>query len=142
MKSSLALAALAVGALGVGVAGYLIGSQRSDDAGYSPIAAMAQETAPAMSPAPTMEPSAGVSLTDAQQREVEAIIRNYLLANPEIIRDAINELQRKEDAAAQMAQTQAISQNATALFSSPTDVVFGNPDGDVTLVEFFDYNCG
>ena len=49
--------------------------------------------------------------SDDQRSEVEGIIRNYLIANPEIIRDAINELQRKEDAAAQVAQAKAISDN-------------------------------
>jgi protein-disulfide isomerase len=85
---------------------------------------------------------AEVALTEGQQHEVEAIVRNYLIANPEIVRDAIYELQRKEDEAAKAAQTQTIAENSERLFSSPVDVVIGNPNGDVTLVEFFDYNCG
>lgn len=80
--------------------------------------------------------------SDAHRSEIEGIIRNYLMANPEIIRDAIIELQRKESEAAQAAQGQVITDNAALLFNSPRQVVLGNPDGDVTLVEFFDYNCG
>ena len=130
------IVAFAMGALAVGAASYVAGSQTLPSiAGFPIAAAMAQE-APAMSPTPE------ASLTETQQRDVEAIIRNYLIANPEIIRDAINELQRKEDEAAHVAQSQIIIDNSDRLFSSPTDVVFGNPDGDVTLVEFFDYNCG
>ncbi|MEX0853795.1 MAG: DsbA family protein, partial [Bauldia sp.] len=99
----------------------------------------ASETAPM-----TPMPAAGIDvaqLNDSERAEIEGMIRNYLLANPEIIRDAINELQRKEDEAEQIAATKAIADNAEAIFSSPIDVVLGNPDGDVTLVEFFDYNC-
>jgi protein-disulfide isomerase len=80
-------------------------------------------------------------LSDDQRAEVEAIIKNYLIAHPEIIRDAINELQRREDAAAAEQQSKAIAENKSALFDSGRGIVFGNPKGDVTLVEFFDYNC-
>jgi protein-disulfide isomerase len=88
-----------------------------------------------------MTPDSAI-LSDEQQREVEAIIRHYLIANPEIIRDAINELQRKEDEAARAAQASIIQENTDRLFNSPNQAVLGNPKGDVTLVEFFDYNCG
>ena len=91
--------------------------------------------------APTAPASSSAGLTDGQRRDVEATIRNYLIANPEIIRDAINALQEKEDAAAQVAQQDAIKQTADALFNAKEEVVLGNPKGDVTLVEFFDYNC-
>ncbi len=84
---------------------------------------------------------AAVELSPDQRLEVQAMIRNYLIANPEIIRDAINELQIREDAAAQAAQVAAVSGNAALLFNSTRAVVLGNPKGDVTLVEFFDYNC-
>ena len=80
-------------------------------------------------------------LSDDQRSEVEAIIKNYLIAHPEIIRDAINELQRREDAAVAEQQTKAITANKELLFDSSREIVFGNPKGDVTLVEFFDYNC-
>jgi protein-disulfide isomerase len=91
--------------------------------------------------AAAMMAAAGAGLSDDQRAEVEAIIKNYLIAHPEIIRDAINELQRREDAAAAAEQTKAIDDNKQALFDSSREIVFGNPKGDVTLVEFFDYNC-
>lgn len=91
--------------------------------------------------AAAMMSAAGAGLSDDQRAEVEAIIKNYLIAHPEIIRDAINELQRREDAAASAQQSKAIAQNKQLLFDSSREIVFGNPKGDVTLVEFFDYNC-
>jgi len=99
-------------------------------------------TAP-MAPTPPMAtPVPGRNaLSDDQQSQVEAIIRNYLIAHPEIVRDAIDELQRREDAATQAQQTDMIKQSAATLFDSKREVVLGNPKGDVTLVEFFDYRC-
>ncbi len=101
--------------------------------------------APAMTPAPGMTAAPGAmemaDISDSQRTEIEGVIRNYLIANPEIIRDAINELQRKEDDAARVAQSKVITDNAETLFNSANEVVLGNPKGDVTLVEFFDYNC-
>jgi protein-disulfide isomerase len=79
--------------------------------------------------------------SDDQRSEVEGIIRNFLIANPEIVRDAINELQRREDAQAQVAQSKAIADSSDLIFASSRQVVLGNPKGNVTLVEFFDYNC-
>jgi protein-disulfide isomerase len=147
MNARLTVVFAIVAAVVVGVAGYLIGNR----AGAPPltraaIEAMvrgisAAEAAPAMSQPATGAPGAEATLSEQQQREVEDIIRNYLIANPEIIRDAINELQRKEDEAAHMAQTQTIQENSDLIFNSPREVVLGNPKGDVTLVEFFDYNC-
>lgn len=81
-------------------------------------------------------------LTEAEQKQIEEIIRSFLRANPEIVRDAIQALQQKENEAAIQAQVQTIEDNQTALFRSESSAVLGNPNGDVTLVEFFDYNCG
>jgi protein-disulfide isomerase len=77
-----------------------------------------------------------------KRTEIEQIIKEYLLANPEIIRDALNELQRRQQEAEVAAQTKAITDSKDLLFASAGQVVLGNPNGDVTLVEFFDYNCG
>ena len=93
------------------------------------------------------------SFTGAQRGEIEGIIkdfvtsnpefiRDYLIANPEVIRDAIDALQLKQEEADRLAQAAIIDGNRELLFASPRQVVLGNPEGDVTLVEFFDYNCG
>ncbi|MCB1493378.1 MAG: thioredoxin domain-containing protein, partial [Rhodobiaceae bacterium] len=76
------------------------------------------------------------------QAAIEQIVRDYLLKNPEVIRDALAELDRREKAAAVAQQRDAIAAQHAALTSGAEKTVVGNPDGDVTLVEFFDYNCG
>ena len=93
-------------------------------------------------PAAPATPVIGTTgFNDDQRAEIEGIIRGYLIAHPEIIKDAIDELQRRQDVAEQANQSKAIAENTPLLFSSPHQVVLGNPKGDVTLVEFFDYNC-
>ena len=82
------------------------------------------------------------SASEAQLDQVKDTIRSHLIANPEIVRDAIDELQRRQDEEAAQAQVSAITNNKDMLFNSERQVVIGNPDGDTTLVEFFDYNCG
>jgi protein-disulfide isomerase len=101
------------------------------------IPALAEDAAPAAD-----TPIAITQFDGKQQLEIEAIIKDYLMKHPEVIRDAMEELQRKQEAEAAAAQISAIEDNRDALFSSKRQVVLGNPDGDVTLVEFFDYNCG
>ncbi|GLK82639.1 outer membrane protein [Ancylobacter defluvii] len=82
------------------------------------------------------------ALDDVQRKEFESVIRDYLLKNPEVIQEAIGELQKKQAVAADQQRKQAIAQLKPQIFDSPHGVVVGNPKGDVTLVEFFDYNCG
>ena len=81
-------------------------------------------------------------MTGAQRTEIEKIIREYLLKNPEVLQEAIGELEKKQAAADAEKHQAAIKDNAKVLFNSPRQVVLGNPQGDVTFVEFFDYNCG
>jgi protein-disulfide isomerase len=76
------------------------------------------------------------------QDEVERIVREYLLREPEIIMQAIEELQRRRDAQAAATQRERLAGEQEALQADARDPVLGNPDGDVTLVEFFDYRCG
>ncbi|QJE72952.1 DsbA family protein [Aerophototrophica crusticola] len=73
---------------------------------------------------------------------VEQIVREYILAHPEIILEAVQELDKREKQATEQAQADALKANRDKLVASPTSPVGGNPKGDVTLVEFFDYNCG
>lgn len=77
-----------------------------------------------------------------QKAEVEKIVHDYLLTNPEVIRDAIEELDRRQKVAEADSRQRVVTQSADKLFNSPHQAVIGNPAGDVTLVEFFDYNCG
>src|SRR5499433_2859682 len=82
------------------------------------------------------------SFSDAQRGDIETIVRNYLIAHPEVLEEAMNELSKRQAAAEQKKHEASIEQNADTIFNSPRGVVLGNKDGDVTFVEFFDYNCG
>lgn len=70
-----------------------------------------------------------------------AAVREHIIANPDIVRDAILELQRREEQAEARSRQDLIAEHAEEIFRSPRDYVAGNPDGDITIVEFFDYNC-
>lgn len=73
---------------------------------------------------------------------VERIVRDYLLANPEVLVEAMHVLSARNKEASAKAQVEAIRANRAELLERKTSPVGGNPEGDVTLVEFFDYNCG
>jgi protein-disulfide isomerase len=82
------------------------------------------------------------AISETQRGEIERIIRDYLLKNPEVLQEAIAELEKRQSAAEAVKHQSAIKDNAQALFNSERHVVVGNPRGDVNFVEFFDYNCG
>ena len=82
------------------------------------------------------------ALTDPQKKAVEQIVRDFLLTNPEVIQEAIVELERRQQDAQKNAQKTALMSERNTLLHSPRGNVVGNPSGDVTVVEFFDYNCG
>jgi protein-disulfide isomerase len=82
------------------------------------------------------------SFSDAQRSEMEGIIKNYLVAHPEVLEEMSAELSKRQAAADSEKHQAAVKKNADALFNSSRGVVLGNRDGDVTFVEFFDYNCG
>jgi protein-disulfide isomerase len=82
------------------------------------------------------------SFTDTQRSDIEAIVRNYLVAHPEVLEEAMNELTKRQTAAEEQKHQESIAKNANMIFNSPRGVTLGNKDGDVTFVEFFDYNCG
>ena len=79
---------------------------------------------------------------DGQRGDIETIVRNYLLAHPEVLEEAMTELSKRQAAAEAEKHEASVATNAEAIFNSPRGVVLGNKDGDVTFVEFFDYNCG
>ena len=79
---------------------------------------------------------------DGQRKEMEAIIRDYLLANPDLLREMGQLLEQKEKLAEDQQRKGALVSNADQIFRDGTDFVIGNPNGKVTMVEFFDYNCG
>jgi protein-disulfide isomerase len=82
------------------------------------------------------------SFSDGQRGEIETIVRNYLVAHPEVLEEAMAELNKRQAAAEAAKHEASVAQNSETIFNSPRGVVLGNKDGDVTFVEFFDYNCG
>ncbi len=68
-------------------------------------------------------------------------IREYLLANPEVLVEAMQEYERKQDSQRDAAAVKAIKENRQELTSDPDSPIAGNPNGDVTIVEFSDYQC-
>src|SRR5436853_3532126 len=87
-------------------------------------------------------PASADSFSDGQRTDIEAIVKNYLVSHPEVLEEAMAELSKRQAAAELQKHEASIAQNADTIFNSPRGVVLGNKDGDVTFVEFFDYNCG
>ena len=79
---------------------------------------------------------------DAQKKEIGEIVREYLIANPEVLLDVSKALEAKQQEKETAQRSAVLNSNAKQIFHSPADYVAGNPKGDVTMVEFFDYNCG
>ena len=81
-------------------------------------------------------------MTDAEREAFRAEVRAYLLENPEVLTEAIGVLQQREAEAMAQAESQMLETNRVALVDDGYSFVDGNPEGDVTIVEFMDYRCG
>jgi protein-disulfide isomerase len=81
-------------------------------------------------------------MSEAERNAFRDEVRAYLLDNPEVIVEAMTELQVREDKAAADRDLQMLADNKDAIFNNPNDWVGGNPNGDITVVEFTDYRCG
>src|SRR5262245_7380787 len=75
------------------------------------------------------------------QQEIEKIVHDYLLREPEVLAEALRRLQQRQSAAVAQKAKQAIRDNQQALLSDQTSPIEGNAQGKVTIVEFFDYRC-
>nr|WP_254899236.1 DsbA family protein [Thalassococcus arenae] len=81
-------------------------------------------------------------MTDEQRQAFGAQVRAYLLENPQVIMEAVAVLEQQEAEAQASADVSLVQDNAAALFDDGFSWVGGNPDGDITIVEFIDYRCG
>ncbi len=81
------------------------------------------------------------SFSAAQRQEIEGIVKDYLVRHPELLQQVIDELNKRQQEAEAAQHRAALRDNNKTLLFSPHQVVLGNPHGNVTLVEFFDYNC-
>ena len=84
----------------------------------------------------------GSTFNQQQVKDIQKIIHEYLIKNPEVLLEASQALQQKQAAEMQKESSAAIKANKQELFSDKNAPVIGNRNGDVTLVEFFDYQCG
>jgi protein-disulfide isomerase len=89
-----------------------------------------------------MLPACADSGASASKSEIEKIVRDYIMENPEIIEEALIALDQKQKVAQAAAAQAAIKANADKLYSHAGDYSIGPADAKITLVEFFDYRCG
>jgi protein-disulfide isomerase len=81
------------------------------------------------------------AFTPAQKQELDQAIHDYLQNHPDVVMQALEAMKKKEDAALSERQTKAVVAHRKELLDDPNSAVAGNPKGDVTIVEFFDYRC-
>lgn len=93
-------------------------------------------------PAQTKDSAEILTVSTKERRSIEIVIKDYLLANPSIIRDAMQALQDQERREAAERAAENMKSYKQAIFQDPDSPVVGNPNGDVSVVVFFDYNCG
>jgi protein-disulfide isomerase len=91
---------------------------------------------------PAATPAQAQTFSTDQREEIGNIVKEYLLAHPEVMQDVMTELDKRQQAKEAAKHRAAVAENKATLFSSPHQVVIGNPQGSITMVEFFDYNCG
>lgn len=85
----------------------------------------------------------GDALSAAQKSEVETVIRQFLIEKePETIMKAIEVLKQRDQQQQMAVAKEAVAKHKERIYNEPTSPVLGNPKGDVTIVEFFDYACG
>ena len=95
----------------------------------------------AAGPASAQEQTKPAEFDPAQESAIRMIVRDYLVAHPEVLIEALQVYQAREKAAAAERKREALRAHSGALNGSSDDPVIGNPEGDVVIVEFFDYRC-
>lgn len=87
--------------------------------------------------------TSALTFSDNDRAAIESIIKDYLVnKHPEVLKEAYDELQRREQNSADLKSKQALADQKEKIFSDSNTPVGGNPQGDVTVVEFFDFQCG
>lgn len=111
-------------------------------AGLASLPAFAEDlpkTAPATGEATAVSEA---TMTEAERKAFRDEVRAYLLDHPEVLIEAMDVLQKREEDASLARDSQFIATNSAMIFANANDWVGGNPNGDITLVEFMDYRCG
>ncbi|MDE3177736.1 MAG: DsbA family protein [Pseudomonadota bacterium] len=81
------------------------------------------------------------SFSPQQKQDLGPLIRDYLVTHPEVLREAIDALDKRDKQAAEDARQKAVANSKGTIYQSKFQADLGNPKGGATLVEFFDYNC-
>jgi len=115
-------------------------------AAYLPANAAGEDKLPAVQLAQATTPgstaSAAGPFSPEQKSAIEQIIKEYLLSHPEVMMDVQNALEAKMETLQAEKLKLTLKESASEIFRRPNAPMAGNPNGDVTVVEFFDYNCG
>lgn len=82
------------------------------------------------------------AMTDEERALFREEVRAYLLENPQVIFEAVDAMEQRQAAEQAATDNDLVAANADAIFNDGFSYVGGNPDGDITLVEFLDYKCG
>ena len=85
---------------------------------------------------------AQAEMTDAERQAFRDEVRAYLIENPEVIVEAMDGLQAREQESAAVKDRQMLAEQHDAIFNDAASWSGGNPEGDITIVEFVDYRCG
>ncbi|HEV2613629.1 MAG TPA: DsbA family protein [Gammaproteobacteria bacterium] len=85
--------------------------------------------------------TASADFSPAQTQAIQTIVHDYLVKNPQVLVEVAQALQKQEQGKWQKTAQKEVPQIASKLFDDSTAPVMGNPNGDVTMVEFFDYQC-
>ena len=85
---------------------------------------------------------ANTPLNEVQKKEVQDMVRQVLADDPKLVMDALQAFQQKSRVEAAENTKKAIQSAANEIYNNPASPIMGNPNGDITVVEFFDYNCG
>jgi protein-disulfide isomerase len=89
-----------------------------------------------------LSPASADTYSDAQKREIESIVRNYLLENPALLREMADKLEVADKKAEEDLRNKALTVYKDNVYKTAADPHVGNVKGNVTVVEFMDYNCG
>lgn len=88
-----------------------------------------------------VQPTAGAEIPTAQREAIEGIVHDYLLKNPDVLIEALRGAEDKLNREADAKAATALDDRHSEIFDDPTAPIGGNPQGNVTIVEFFDYRC-
>src|ERR1700740_3242330 len=107
----------------------------------APLVAPALALACAFFAAVPLLPIAASEITPEQRQAIEGIIHDYLMQNPDVLIEALRAAEEKANRDADAKAAVVLKDRRAEVFDDPGSPVGGNPQGDVTIVEFFDYRC-